>query len=107
MTSLPSFEELFDFVKHELCQKADLDDSTPMIDVTLYRKGTPCGIEYTLLGPRSLRLSAIWDANEGKILFYDEDLKRFLVEHVEGPKGKEISSRTRSDVRVRSMWSGK
>ena len=43
----------------------------------LRRHGKPCGLHFTLNGPRSVRLSAIWDAIRHTVLFYDCTGERF------------------------------
>lgn len=43
----------------------------------LKRHGQPCGLHFSLSGPRSVRFSAIWDAIRHTILFYDCTGERF------------------------------
>jgi hypothetical protein len=105
--NFPTFDELRDYVHGVLCIRADLEDSTPLLDATLYRHGRPCGIEYLLLAPRSIRLSAIWDAVGSRVLFYDTELARFQTTPIQGPEASSIESRPRSAVQLRSMWKGK
>lgn len=107
MVQLPTFEELKQFVRSVLCQRADLDSLTPILETTLFRKGQPCGIEYTLLGARSVRLSAIWETLEDRLLFYDQNLERFQVTAVKGPGIDGIEGRVKEEVQVTSMWRGK
>lgn len=107
MISLTDFDELRRYVKSVLCQKADLNDDTPMLESDIQRRGQPCGIEYLLLGPRSLRLSSIWAPNEKRILFYDEHLNRFQVTPVDGPDPAGIPHRNRETVALKSVWKGK
>ena len=107
MIHLPTFEDLKDFVRNVLCTRADLDLFTPMLESTIFRRDRPCGIEYTLLAPRSIRLSAIWEAVEDRVLFYDQDLIRFQISEVEGPSPQGILNRPREQVAVRSLWKGK
>jgi hypothetical protein len=104
---LPTFDELRDYVHGVLCMRADLEDSTPLFDATLYRQNRPCGIEYLLLAPRSIRLSAIWDAVTQRVLFYDAELTRFQTTPIQGPEVSGIESRPRSAIHLRSMWKGK
>ena len=45
---------------------------------TLVKKGKPCGTMFNVEGPRLLRTSAVWAADEGRILFYDSTGQRAL-----------------------------
>lgn len=107
MIKLPTFDALRDYVRSVLCQEADLELSTPMLEAALIRSGRHCGLEFILVGPRSVRLSSIWDALGGKILFYDQDLVRFLVTAVEGPNPTDIADRPREELQTASVWKGK
>jgi hypothetical protein len=107
MLHLPTFEQLRQYVRQILCTRADLDAGTPMLERTIRRKGKPCGVEFTLLAGRSVRLSAIWETLEGRILFYSQDLERFLVVPVRGPADEQIETREVQQVQIASMWRGK
>ncbi|MFO0944479.1 MAG: hypothetical protein U1D30_00815 [Planctomycetota bacterium] len=107
MVHLPTFEDLKSYVRNVLCDHADLDLLTPLMESTLWNRGQPCGIEYTLLAPRSVRLSAIWSTRENRLLFYDQDLERFRVTPVAGPDPNEILSRPKEELQIKSMWKGK
>jgi hypothetical protein len=41
-----------------------------MSERILVRNGKPCGIYFCLHGPRSVRLTAIWETERNTILFY-------------------------------------
>ena len=107
MIQLPTFEELRRFVLDILCARADLDNSSPLMESTIFRQGQPCGIEYLLFGPRSVRLSAIWEGPTQRILFYDHNLERFQVTSVKGPDAQRIAERPRHEVATKSVWKGK
>lgn len=107
MIHLPTFEELKQYARSVLCRKADLDLETPLLDTTLLRRGKPCGIEYVLLGPRSVRLSSIWEAATDRLLFYDHNLERFQVTQIKGPDPSGIPHREREQVTLKSAWKGK
>jgi hypothetical protein len=42
----------------------------------LVRNGNPCGIFFCLHGPRSVKLTAIWEIERNTILFYGSDGQR-------------------------------
>jgi hypothetical protein len=107
MLELSTFEELAAYIRGVLVQKGDLDESTPMVDRTLLQNGEPVGVEYTLLAPRYVRLSAVWSATEARILFYDAELSRFQATAIQGPPAHAIFNRPRSDAEIASLWTGK
>ena len=47
-------------------------------EMTLMRRGRDCGIQFSLDGPRSVRLGAIWASDQNVILFYDTQGQRYL-----------------------------
>ncbi|MCZ2341927.1 MAG: hypothetical protein LC104_09055 [Bacteroidales bacterium] len=70
--ALTSLEELTRFVHQALCQQDSLDPGqTPLVRTPLTRHRRPCGALFHVEGPRLLRTSAIWAADENRILFYD------------------------------------
>lgn len=59
-------------VRHELCERNQLEkDAFEMSQRVLTRKGKPCGFYFCIYGPRSVRLTAVWDLQRKAILFYD------------------------------------
>ena len=48
-----------------------------MTEVELRRGEQLCGIQFTLHGPRSVKLSAVWDSRKNEVLMYDAVGKRF------------------------------
>lgn len=66
------FEAVRDYVRDELCEKNELEkDAFQMSARVLTRGGKPCGFYFCIYGPRSVRLTAVWDLKEAAILFYD------------------------------------
>jgi hypothetical protein len=45
-------------------------DQFELTQQVFYRAQKPCGVLFCLHGPRALRLTAIWDADQNRILFY-------------------------------------
>jgi hypothetical protein len=85
MIEFATEKELTEYVRDVLLRKGDFDESTPMIEATILQGGCRVGIEYTLLAPRSMKLSAIWFEREKRILFYDTEALRFRTEDAKGP----------------------
>lgn len=66
------FEAVREFVREELCEKNQLEkDAFQMAERVLTRNGKPCGFYFCIYGPRSVRLTAVWDLSKGTIFFYD------------------------------------
>ena len=66
------------YVNQTLCQKDRLETNYfPLSEKILVRGGAPCGLYFCLHGPRSLRLSAIWETDSNTILFYGSRGERF------------------------------
>ena len=65
-------EVVREFVRGELCENNQLEkDAFQMSERLLTRQGKPCGFYFCIYGPRSVRLTAVWDLNKGSVLFYD------------------------------------
>ena len=70
--ALPTLPELLAFVHAELCLFDRLDpDQAPLKQSPMVRNGKMCGLMFLVEGPRLLRTSAVWAADENRILFYD------------------------------------
>jgi hypothetical protein len=48
-----------------------------MTERLLTRGGKPCGMYFCVHGPRSVKISAVWDALTGTVLFYGSSGERF------------------------------
>jgi hypothetical protein len=71
-------EDLAAFVHRVLCDKDALDPTqTPIFQTPLERAGRPCGLVFHVEGPRRLRSSALWSADDDRIIFYDSAGSRF------------------------------
>jgi hypothetical protein len=66
------------YVIQTLCEKDRLEaDVFPISEQVLVRGGAPCGVYFCLHGPRSLRLTAIWETDSNTIWFYGSRGERF------------------------------
>lgn len=68
------------YVHQTICHYNELEIN--VFDVTervLIRKGRPCGIFFCLHGPRSVKLTAIWETDRNTILFYGSAGQRLLT----------------------------
>jgi hypothetical protein len=77
VVALATLGELETFVHLELCELDQLDPGqTPLRQMPLHRGPRMCGIVFHAEGPRLLRTSAVWAADESRILFYDSTGQR-------------------------------
>ncbi len=73
-----AIEELAAFVHDVLCEQDALDPTqTPLFRTPLQRGERPCGMVFHVEGPRLLRTSAVWSADDDRIIFYDSNGIRF------------------------------
>lgn len=78
-SDISTIEDLRKFVHATLCAKENLvSDQFSMIERELTKGGRPCGIQYTIHGPRQVRLSAVWAADRNLLYFYDTSGVRYL-----------------------------
>ena len=74
-----SLDELRAFVHKTLCDRENiLEDQFGLTETALIRRGEDCGLHFCLIGPRNVRLEAIWVADHNAIYFYDARGMRFL-----------------------------
>lgn len=77
VVALPTLEQLAAFVHDTLCRLDHLDpDQSPLRQTPLVRRGKACGLVFHVEGPRLLRTSAVWAADEGRLIVYDSTGKR-------------------------------
>jgi hypothetical protein len=71
-------EELAAFVHQVLCDRDALDpNQTPLFRTPLRKGARVCGLVFHVEGPRLLRTSAVWSADDDRVLFYDSTGVRF------------------------------
>ncbi len=59
------------FVSRTLCQLNDFEDGIFQVtERILVRCGKKCGILFCLHGPRSVKLTAVWEMASNTIIFY-------------------------------------
>jgi hypothetical protein len=73
-----NLENLREFVNNILCYYNQLEPGAfRLTERLLVRGGKPCGILFCLHGPRSVKLTAIWETDHNRILFYGCTGERF------------------------------
>ena len=74
-----TLDDLRAFVHQTLCGKEGLlGDQFPLSEMTLTRRTRFCGLQFSLQGPRDVRLGAIWAADHNVVYFYDARGERYL-----------------------------
>ena len=72
VVAIPTGEDLAAFVHQTLCTQDALDPhQTPLFRTPLKKRNRVCGVLFHVEGPRLLRTSAVWSADEDRIIFYD------------------------------------
>ena len=67
-----TLDELRQFIHKTLCEKENLlVDQFTMSEFQLTRGKELCGIQFSLRGPRNVRLGAIWVADRNLVYLYD------------------------------------
>jgi hypothetical protein len=73
-----ALEDLAAFIHHVLCEKDSLDPAQAPLYRTPMRKGSRiCGMMFHVKGPHLLQTSAVWSADDDRIIFYDSSGIRF------------------------------
>lgn len=74
-----TIEELRLFVHETLCARENLlPDQFALKESRLTRGGRLCGLQFSVDGPRSVRLAAIWTEDHNVVYFYDARGNRYL-----------------------------
>lgn len=74
-------------VHETICTQHELEvGAFPMTERILVRDGRSCGIFFCLHGPRSVKLTAIWETDRNTVLYYGSTGERLLrMQLVEAP----------------------
>jgi hypothetical protein len=74
-------DDLHCWVHDVLCQRENLlAEMFTTRASTLKRGGKDCGLQFTLQGPRCVKLGAVWAADQNVVYFYDTRGQRYLKE---------------------------
>jgi hypothetical protein len=75
---IPNLNVLREFVYETICRHEQFElGAFQMTERILVRGGRPCGIHFCLHGPRSVKLTAIWETSRNTVLFYGSTGERF------------------------------
>ena len=79
LDAIRSLGDLQKFVHSTLCARENiLADQFGLVSTQLFKNGRSCGWQFAVQGPRSIRLQAIWDADQNLLYCYDARGNRFL-----------------------------
>ena len=74
---IDNLNDLRTYVHHTICQQNELQvGAFSVTERILVRGRRPCGMFFCLHGPRSVKLTAIWETDRNTILFYDSSGER-------------------------------
>lgn len=69
--ALNNLEDLRQFVQLALCEQNNFEPGAfRFTERILIRGGRPCGLFFCLHGPRSVKLTAIWETDRNTVIFY-------------------------------------
>jgi len=75
-----TLHDLRTYVHENICEHNELEPGIfQMTEHQLTRGGKPCGVFFCLYGPRSVRLTAIWETDRNSVLFYDSAGERTSI----------------------------
>jgi len=73
-----TIDELRSFVQATLCQKENLLlEQSKLRQAPLVKQGKICGFQFSVQGPRQVRLGAVWASDRNDIYFYDTRGNRY------------------------------
>ena len=71
-------KQLRNFVSNTLCQRNDFEEGVFQVTEKLLTKcGKMCGMFFCLHGPRSVKLTAVWETEKNAVFFYGSTGERF------------------------------
>ena len=83
LNDIKDITSLSQFVHHALCELDHLDQAqTPLFKLPLRKANNICGYVFHIEGPRLLRTSAVWNADDNRILIYDSQGERVKEIHL-------------------------
>ena len=75
---IQTLNDLRAYVNKVLCDQEQLViGAFQMTERLLVRRGKPCGMYFCVHGPRSVKISAVWDSVSNAVLFYGSTGERF------------------------------
>ena len=89
----PQIEQLRKLVSKVLCKQSDFEEGIFKIsERTLKRGQDACGIFFCLHGPRSVKLTAVWECKDNSIRFYGSNGEKFKTINLESGNDSQIAA---------------
>ncbi|MFO1020576.1 MAG: hypothetical protein U0903_07760 [Planctomycetales bacterium] len=78
LEEIRTMDDLRSYIHHALCERENLlSDQFGMTETRLSRGGEECGRQFSVKGPRSVKLAAIWTLEQNEIYFYGAGGERY------------------------------
>lgn len=92
-TCVANLQELRELVYRALCEYDELEPGIfPMSERILVRGSKPCGMMFSLHGPRRVQYTAVWETTTNAILCYGSTGQRYRkIQLIEAPDLEENS----------------
>ena len=75
---IDNLSQLRKFVSRTLCQRNDFEEGVFQVTEKILTKcGKLCGMFFCLHGPRSVKLTAVWETENNSIIFYGSTGEKF------------------------------
>ncbi len=83
VSGIHTFDELRVYVRTKLCEKENLlTEQSKFREAPLIKQGQLCGFQFSVQGPRQVRLGAVWASDHNDVYFYDTRGNRFHKIHL-------------------------
>ena len=83
LPGIRTLDELQSFVRSKLCDKENLLlEQTKVRHAPLIKQGKLCGYQFSVQGPRQVRLGAVWASDHNDVYFYDTRGTRYYKVHL-------------------------
>ena len=77
-TDIDNLPEIRTYVSRTLCQRNDFEEGVFQVTERILTKcGKLCGMFFCLHGPRSVKLTAVWETESNSIIFYGSSGEKF------------------------------
>ncbi len=85
---IEDLQSLRSYVQKTICEQNELEvGAFAMTERILLRSGKACGMYFCVHGPRSVKLTAIWETDRNTILFYGSNGERRRRTQLRAPAG--------------------
>ena len=91
--SAPRIEQLRKLVSRVLCRQSDFEEGIFRISERMLKRGQEmCGIFFCLHGPRSVKLTAVWESKTNSIRFYGSNGEKFKTINLDSGDDSQIAA---------------